>query len=319
MNYIELISKMLEGNIYSLAKVISMVENDPENSGSIMQEIFPHCMGASVIGVTGPPGAGKSSVIYQVAKHLSAINKKVAILAIDPNSHLTGGALLGDRIRMDDLSDVYIRSIGNQCAVGGIAISAYFITKILEACKYDFIFIETVGAGQSEIKVKDISDRTMLVLAPGLGDDIQANKAGIMEIGDIYVVNKSDKPDALKLEIELIDMIKAGQHPDEGMNLFTTDCINGNGFESLIEYLTDESKKILTKKNEKSKMQVQLTELFEDKITKLIRNNINEFNIDSVLENILSGAINITDVIESNINAIIAPEKNNMLLKTNRE
>ena len=175
-------------------------------------------------------------------------------------------------------------------------------------------------SGGSVFKVKDISDRTMLVLAPGLGDDIQANKAGIMEIGDIYVVNKSDKPDALKLEIELIDMIKAGQHPDEGMNLFTTDCINGNGFESLIEYLTDESKKILTKKNEKSKMQVQLTELFEDKITKLIRNNINEFNnIDSVLENILSGAINITDVIESNINAIIAPEKNNMLLKTNRE
>lgn len=322
MNYIELISKMLEGNIYSLAKVISVVETDPENAGSIMQEIFPHCTGASVIGITGPPGAGKSSVIYQIAKHLSAVNKKVAILAIDPNSHLTGGALLGDRIRMDDLNDVYIRSIGNQCAVGGIATSAYFITKILEACKYDFIFIETVGAGQSEVKIKDISDRTVLVLAPGLGDDIQANKAGIMEIGDAYVVNKSDKPDALKLEIELIDMIKTGQHPDDGINLFTTDCVNGNGFESLIDYLIDESKKILSKKekDEHKKIKVQLTELFEDRINKLIRQNINEFeNIDSVLENILSGAVNITDVIDNNLNSIISPEKNDMTLKTHGE
>ncbi len=317
MNPKELISKMLEGNIYSLAKVISMVEDDPENVGDIMQEIFPHCHGTSVVGITGPPGAGKSSVIYQIAKHLSAVNKKVAVLAIDPNSHLTGGALLGDRIRMDDLKDVYIRSIGNQCAVGGIATSAYFITKILEACKYDFIFIETVGAGQSEIKVKDIADRTMLVLAPGLGDDIQANKAGIMEIGDVYIVNKSDKNDALKLEIDLIDMIKAGQQSENGINLFTTDCINGNGFESLIDYLVEESKVILLKKNEKLKIKMQIIELFEDKINKLIEKNINKFsNLDKVLEDILSGTENISNVIESNVKTIVSPEKNDMTLKT---
>jgi len=304
MDYKEHIKKMLEGNIYSLAKVISIAETDPLNAGEIMQHIFPYCKPSFIIGITGPPGAGKSSVIFQLAKQLSSLNKRVAVLAIDPNSHLTGGALLGDRIRMDDLSDVYIRSIGNQCATGGIAVSAYFITKILEACKYDFIFIETVGAGQSEIKVKDISDIAMLVLAPGFGDDIQANKAGIMEIGDVFIVNKADKPDSLKLEVELIDMLKSINEDTEYTNIFRTDCVNGNGFDSLIEYLIEESK-IRKNKNEHNKIKTQLIELAQNKANEIIKNRINSLtDIDDLLDGILSGRTNITDIVESNVSDI---------------
>ncbi|MBN2878055.1 MAG: methylmalonyl Co-A mutase-associated GTPase MeaB [Clostridia bacterium] len=302
--YKEHIAKMLDGNIYSLAKVISMAETDPINAGEIMQHIFPHCKPSFIIGITGPPGAGKSSVIFQLARHLSSLNKKVAVLAIDPNSHLTGGALLGDRIRMDDLSDVYIRSIGNQCATGGIAVSAYFVTKILEACKYEFIFIETVGAGQSEIKVKDISDIAMLVLAPGFGDDIQANKAGIMEIGNVFIVNKADKPDSLRLEVELIDMLKSVNEDTDCIHIFRTDCINGNGFDSLIEYLIEESK-AKKNKNEHSKIKTQLIELAQSKANKIIENRINSLtDIDTLLDGILSGKTNITDIIDSNVTDI---------------
>jgi len=304
MEYKEHIIKMLDGNIYSLAKVISMAEADPVNAGEMMQQIFPYCKPSFIVGITGPPGAGKSSVIFQLAKHLSSLNKKVAVLAIDPNSHLTGGALLGDRIRMDDLTNVYIRSIGNQCATGGIAISAYFITKILEACKYDFIFIETVGAGQSEVKVKDISDITMLVLAPGFGDDIQANKAGIMEIGDVFIVNKADKPDSLKLEVELIDMLKAFDEEFEDIHIFRTDCVNGNGFDSLIEYLLDQSISIKNK-NEHDRIKTQLIELAQNKANKIIENRINSLeNLDGLLDGILSGKANITDIVESSISGI---------------
>lgn len=305
----ETIDKMLAGDIYSLAKIISEVERNSENTGYIMQQIFPHCKGTKTIGVTGPPGAGKSSVIFHVAENLQKHSRKVAVLAIDPNSHISGGALLGDRIRMDNLKDVYIRSIGNRCQTGGISTAAYFITKILEACKYDYIFIETVGAGQSEVKIKDLSDITMLILAPGLGDDIQANKAGIMEIGDMLVVNKSDKPDALKLEIELMDMIKTGQHK-HNTEVYLTDCINGNGFYEMIDFLT-EMPKGTNKVKEIEKLKAQCIELFENRLSQMVHENFESFsNTNEIMDSVLNGHLDIIDFVENNIENIIKPSDN---------
>lgn len=305
----ETIDKMLAGDVYSLAKIISEVERNSENTGYIMQQIFPHCKGTKTIGVTGPPGAGKSSVIFHVAENLQKHSRKVAVLAIDPNSHISGGALLGDRIRMDNLKDVYIRSIGNRCQTGGISTAAYFITKILEACKYDYIFIETVGAGQSEVKIKDLSDITMLILAPGLGDDIQANKAGIMEIGDMLVVNKSDKPDALKLEIELMDMIKTGNHKNN-TEVYLTDCINGNGFYEMIDFLT-EMPKGTNKAKEIEKLKAQCIELFENRLSQMVHDNFKDFsNTNEVMDSVLDGNLDIIELIENNIENIIKPSDN---------
>jgi len=303
----ETIHKMLAGDIYSLAKIISEVERNSEYTGYIMQQIFPHCKGTKTIGVTGPPGAGKSSVIFHVAENLTKHSRKVAVLAIDPNSHISGGALLGDRIRMDNLKNVYIRSIGNRCQTGGISTAAYFITKILEACKYDYIFIETVGAGQSEVKIKDLSDITMLILAPGLGDDIQANKAGIMEIGDMLVVNKSDKSDALKLEIEIMDMLKTSSHHSKNTQVYLTDCINGNGFYEMIEFL-DEMPKGATHKAEIEKLKAQCVELFENRFKQMILDSFQNYsNTTEVMDIILNGDIDIIDLVESNIENIINP------------
>lgn len=303
----ETIEKMFAGDEYALAKIISEVERNSENTGYIMQQIFPRCHGAKTIGVTGPPGAGKSSVIFHVAENLQKHSRKVAVLAIDPNSHISGGALLGDRIRMDNLKHVYIRSIGNRCQTGGISTAAYFITKILEACGYDYIFIETVGAGQSEVKIKDLSDVTMLVLAPGLGDHIQANKAGIMEIGDMLVVNKSDKPDALKLEIDLMDMLKTSSHKKH-TEVYLTDCINGNGFYEMIDFLT-EMPKGSNKTKEIEKLKAQCIELFENKLSQMINKSFENYsNTDEVMGSVLEGNVDIIELVENNIENIIKAE-----------
>ena len=310
----ELINKMLNGDIYSLAKIISLVESNSEFTGEIMQEVFPNCKGSKTIGVTGPPGAGKSSVIFHLAENLQKHSKKVAVLAIDPNSHLTGGALLGDRIRMDNLKNVYIRSIGNKCSTGGIASAAYFITKILEACKYEYIFIETVGAGQSEVKIKDLADITMLVLAPGQGDDIQANKAGIMEIGDVLVRNKSDKSDALRLEIEIMDMLKTSKEQKDSTQVYLTDCINGNGFYELIDFLFEYPSK-RTIQQESEKLKIQCIELLEANIISLLKNNFYKFkNTDEIMAMILNGEIDIIKLLDNNLSNFILPE-NDLVIK----
>ena len=301
----DLIDKMLSGNVYAMAKIISQVESQSDYMGQIMQDVFPHCKGANIIGITGPPGAGKSSMVYHLAKNLSQRNHKAAVLAIDPNSPLTGGALLGDRIRMDDLQDVYIRSIGNRCSMGGIATSAYLIIKILEACKYDYIFIETVGAGQSEVKIKDLADITMLVLAPGLGDDIQANKAGIMEIGDVLVVNKADKPEAERLKTQLKDMLHTSQRQQDNIAVFSTDCINKIGFGELIEHLINMLAETKDSKKEIEKLKTQYIEMISKKIEMLLNDRFSNSHMDSEMIKVLQGDLDILKLMDKDIQNIL--------------
>jgi LAO/AO transport system kinase len=193
-----LTESILQGNRLALARLLTQVENDSPDSRSVLAELFPHTGNAHLIGVTGAPGTGKSSLVNQLALHYRKhAGKKVAIVAVDPSSPFTGGAVLGDRVRMRDLSGdegVFIRSMATRGSLGGIAQKTAAVVQVFDAAGYEIIIIETVGAGQSEVDVARLAHTTLVVEAPGLGDEIQAIKAGILEIADVLVINKADRP-----------------------------------------------------------------------------------------------------------------------------
>ena len=193
-----LTNSILEGNRLALARLLTQVENDSPEGREALTELFPHTGKAHLIGVTGAPGTGKSSLVNQLALHYRKnTNKKVAIVAVDPTSPFTGGAVLGDRVRMRDLSGdqgVFIRSMASRGSLGGIARKTASVVQVFDAAGYEIIIIETVGAGQSEVDVARLAHTTVVVEAPGLGDEIQAIKAGILEIADVLVINKADRP-----------------------------------------------------------------------------------------------------------------------------
>ncbi len=193
-----LTESVLEGNRLALARLLTQVENDSPEGRSALAELFPHTGKAHLIGITGAPGTGKSSLVNQLALHYrKSTDQKVAIVAVDPSSPFTGGAVLGDRVRMRDLSGdsgIFIRSMASRGSLGGIAQKTAALVQVFDAAGYEIILIETVGAGQSEVDVARLAHTTVVVEAPGLGDEIQAIKAGILEIADVLVINKADRP-----------------------------------------------------------------------------------------------------------------------------
>ncbi len=193
-----LTESVLEGNRLALARLLTQVENDLPEGRAALAELFAHTGHSHLIGVTGAPGTGKSTLVNQLALYYRKNeNQRIAIIAVDPSSPFTGGAVLGDRVRMRDLagdSGIFIRSMASRGSVGGIAQSTASFAQVFDAAGFDLIIIETVGAGQSEVDVARLAHTTLVVEAPGLGDDIQAIKAGILEIADILVINKADRP-----------------------------------------------------------------------------------------------------------------------------
>ncbi|NLY73222.1 MAG: methylmalonyl Co-A mutase-associated GTPase MeaB [Tissierellia bacterium] len=206
MNYKEVTWK----NKRQIGRMITMVENAVEGHEEVFEALYEKTGSAYVIGITGPPGAGKSSLTDILARSFISRDKNVGIIAIDPTSPFTGGSILGDRIRMNELSTdprVFIRSMGSRGQLGGLSAATSSAVQILDAVGADIIIIETVGVGQSEVEIVKHADSILMVMVPGLGDDIQAMKAGIMEIGDIFVINKSDLPGANKTKIEVEAML----------------------------------------------------------------------------------------------------------------
>jgi LAO/AO transport system kinase len=210
--------QLLSGNRLALTRLLTQVENDTVEGRTALTELFPHTGKAHLIGVTGAPGTGKSSLVNQLALHFrKQEEKRVAVVAVDPSSPFTGGAVLGDRVRMRDLAGdpgVFIRSMASRGSLGGLAKATAGLVQVFDAAGYDTILIETVGAGQAEVDIARLAHTTLVIEAPGLGDDIQAIKAGILEIADILVVNKADRPGventlkALKNALELAHPVR---------------------------------------------------------------------------------------------------------------
>ena len=201
-----LIDSIRSGDPRSLARAISTVENRTPGWSDLLKALFPHTGKARVIGMTGAPGAGKSTLVDHLARHYRKHDRTVGIIAVDPTSPYTGGAILGDRIRMQDhFADpgIYIRSMATRGSLGGLARTTADVATVLDASGRDVILIETVGVGQDEVDIVRLADITVVILVPGMGDDVQTIKAGIMEIADIFVINKSDREGAERVEREI--------------------------------------------------------------------------------------------------------------------
>jgi LAO/AO transport system kinase len=211
------ISQILNGNPRAVARAISKVEDSAPDAADLMREVFPRTGHALVVGLTGSPGAGKSSLVDKLALHYRQQGKKVGIVCVDPSSPFSGGAILGDRIRMQILGldpGVFIRSMATRGNLGGLARATVDAVAILDAAGYDVIIVETVGVGQDEVEIIKAADVSVVVLVPGMGDDIQAIKAGIMEIGDVFVINKADREGVLRTEKELEALLTLAHRPD---------------------------------------------------------------------------------------------------------
>ncbi|MHA2280453.1 MAG: methylmalonyl Co-A mutase-associated GTPase MeaB [Promethearchaeota archaeon] len=211
MDYSDLTKNLLNGNTRAAARLISIVENDIEAAEEIVNSIYQHTGNAYIIGITGAPGTGKSTFISTLTNSYVEEGKKVGIICVDPTSPLTGGALLGDRIRMKQhfsLKNVFIRSMANRGQLGGLARATEDTIKILDAYGCDIVIVETVGVGQSEVDIFKSAQTVLVLMVPGLGDDIQAIKAGIMEITDIFVVNKMDLPGSDKKVSDIMQMLE---------------------------------------------------------------------------------------------------------------
>jgi LAO/AO transport system kinase len=236
-----LAERLLAGDKRALARGISLVEDDDPEGWALVREVYPHTGNAAVVGFTGPPGAGKSTLIGALVRHQRALDRQVAVLSIDPSSPFRGGALLGDRIRLSEHfldPGVFIRSMATRGALGGLAEAALQAALLMDAAGRDDVFLETVGVGQAEVDVIDHGDSVVLVLIPGSGDSIQALKAGVMEIPDVIVVNKADHPMTDTMVREIRSVLSLAPQRGWRVPIIKTQASRGLGVDELAEKLT---------------------------------------------------------------------------------
>jgi LAO/AO transport system kinase len=283
------IDQLRSGDVRTLARAISIVENRAPGWSELLKALFPHSGKARVLGLTGPPGAGKSTLVDQLARFYRQNKDKrtVGIIAVDPTSPYTGGAILGDRIRMQEhFSDpgIYIRSMATRGSLGGLARTTADVTTVLDASGRDLIMIETVGVGQDEVDIVRLADITILILVPGMGDDVQTIKAGIMEIADIFVINKSDRDGAENVEHEIRSLQSlAMRHDGWTPPIVKTVASQGAGIEELAGAISDYEaylrKENLALHKSVENWQGRLIEMLRDAILEKARTQLGDGNL----------------------------------------
>ncbi|HEX6086484.1 MAG TPA: methylmalonyl Co-A mutase-associated GTPase MeaB [Thermoanaerobaculia bacterium] len=296
MNLDGIKSGILAGKTRPLAQAISLVESHDRRAVDLLAELYPQTGRARIIGITGSPGAGKSTLVAALAKHYRAQQKRVGIIAVDPTSPFTGGAILGDRIRMAELytdRGVFIRSMATRGFLGGLAKATNDVVDILDAAGFDVVLVETVGVGQDEVEVVRTVQTNLVVLVPGMGDDIQAIKAGIMEIGDVFVVNKADRPGADKTVTEVTMMMSlVEEHGDWVPPIVKTVASKNQGISELDEAVVQHydylaaSGELDRRNRDRVRIRIE-TQLKERFMERLIGGTITREEYEQLLEDVL--------------------------------
>ena len=304
----DFVSSILSGDRRAIAKAISMIENEDPKIGDIISQLYPKTGNAFVVGITGPPGTGKSTLINSLIEKYRKLNKKIGVLAIDPSSPITGGSLLGDRLRMNTHNldpNVYIRSMSSGNKSGGLSKYTRRSLSILDASGLDLIIVETVGAGQSEVDILKITDAVVIVLMPELGDDIQIYKAGLMEIGDIFVVNKSDLDGSDQMYTKILTASK--QKNDNWIpKVIKTISIDGSGIDDLIHSITEREKFL----KDSSKHSSTEENNIKDEILSVVIENISQ-----TLKEKIKNHPDFQNVVEQVLSKEIDPEQAALLIK----
>ncbi len=298
--YEEIINKLSKNDRRAVARSISNIENGDSDADILLQEVASKVGGAYRIGITGPPGAGKSTITNHLTKIYIKENKKVGIVAVDPTSPFSGGALLGDRIRMNEIGqyeNVFIRSMASRGSLGGLCKKAIDAADVLDAAGYDIVILETVGVGQSELDIAQAADTTIVVLVPESGDSVQAMKAGLMEIADVFALNKSDRPGADQAETALKTMISLKYHDENTWlpPILRTIASENKGINELNkeierhEKFLKEKNKLLPKREEQ--MKIRIRNIVQEKLNDEIWHSGNENFLNSSLKNVTLGNI----------------------------
>lgn len=288
----DLVKKILKGNPQAMARAISLIEDRNDHAQEILKKIFPHSGKSIIIGITGAPGSGKSTLVDQMVDLFKQKQKKVGIIAVDPTSPFSGGAILGDRIRMMRHSidkDVFIRSMATRGHLGGLSKASSEAITVLEAGGKDVIMVETVGVGQDEVEVVKLADLILVILTPGTGDDIQAFKAGIMEIADIFVLNKADSSETEKAERHLRAMLDLGLDKKKTPPIIKTVATTGKNVDSLIEKIDSfaaKQRERLKIARKKRLILWMLKDIIREKIYQLIDQNIKGDELEDYVDQI---------------------------------
>jgi LAO/AO transport system kinase len=296
----DLINRLLNNERRAVARSISIVESRNSSSTELLKNIYPNIGNAYRIGITGPPGSGKSTITNQLTKYYRRQNIKVGIIAVDPTSPFTGGALLGDRVRMSEIGQdegVFIRSMATRGSLGGLSKRAIDAADVLDAAGYNMIIFETVGVGQSELDIAEAADTTAVVLVPESGDAVQAMKAGLMEIADLFVMNKSDRPGSQQAVASLQTILMMRDHDEKSwmINIIKSIASQNKGIDEIAneienhkEYLT--TNKMLTKRREQ-KSKTRIKHIVEDKIREELWSESGEISLSLLIEKVVFGKL----------------------------
>jgi len=293
---VELVTQVLAGERRALARLISSIENDGPTARQALAALYPHTGRAHIVGITGAPGTGKSTLVNEMAKALRRRGQTVGIVAVDPSSPFSGGALLGDRVRMRDLAGdagIFIRSMATRGSLGGLALATADVVKALDAAGFDVVLVETVGVGQAEVDVARTAHTVLVIEAPGLGDEVQAMKAGLMEIADVLVVNKADRPGAENTARALEVSLDLGRsHNENGWRppVVKTIALDGTGVEELLDvaaahraYLRESGQWAA---RERRRVQSDLVRMLEQALLARLIERVGEATLESWVERV---------------------------------